>query len=205
MAGPRTPPTVDLVPDELRAMASSLINSCNIESGYIGGFATGNLYNMIQWITSQDGDLDRPMPYYTSFPTISVSIPHPEYFSPGDYDPLMAFIFAQAELGATRGLPPDSRLIPILNKREKRLKAEQKVMEPRGRRIPWWSDPNRPPRLEAPMAEGNATEDAMEDVPSAGVTLPGSGTGGSSGNEGTQTARKVRRRRLVAEEEGANA
>lgn len=62
----------------------------------------------------------------------------------------------------------------------------QQLMDPRGKRIPWWSDPDRPPRLGDAMPQGNATEDATEGV----LVPPGGGP-----EDGAGTARKERRKR----------
>ncbi|KAL8831720.1 MAG: hypothetical protein Q9170_005182 [Blastenia crenularia] len=192
MAGQRTPPTVELVPDELRALASYVTDVCLAKNGYTGGFVTGNLNDMKGWLTSPDGEIYRAMPYYTSFPTISISNPYPEYYSPGNYDPEMANVFSQAEFDAAKTMPVDSRMAKTLRTRGNRLLAVHKEMEPRGKRVPWWKKPDGRPRMEEPMAEGNATADALMGASSAGVVLPGSGDGGGVG---TQTARKARRRR----------
>lgn len=69
-------------------------------------------------------------------------------------------------------------------------------MKPRGRRIPWWSDPKHPPRLLG-RPVGNATEDAVR-ADEALLRLPGAASEDAPANEGegpTQTARKARRRR----------
>ena len=108
----------------------------------------------------------------------------------------MAYYFAQAEQEAARKLPPGSRSARSLLERESRLRRQQKEMNPRGRRIPWWGNPGSPPRVSDPMAAGNATADALQGQASVGITLPGSSAGGSTGNDGTQTARKVRKRRI---------
>ncbi|KAL9597828.1 MAG: hypothetical protein Q9219_004905 [cf. Caloplaca sp. 3 TL-2023] len=193
MAGPRSPPTIELVPNDFREVASYLVNTCIRETGDIGGFATASLNNMKQWLFTPEGDLDRPMPYYTSFPTISISNVHPEYYSPGNYDLEIPDYFGRAEFQMAARMPSDSRIARILRARGTRLLRMKRVMDPRGRRIPWWS---RPPALsENPAIQVNTT-DAGEVKP--GVTLPG---GGSTGNSGTQTARRKRRDEAAMEDD----
>ncbi|KAI4127520.1 MAG: hypothetical protein LQ338_003178 [Usnochroma carphineum] len=158
MAGPRQPPTVTLVPNDIKAMATRVLETCTKKTSYIGGFLTSDLGGMKQWLTSSEGDLDRPMPYSTSFLTVSLSTPHSEYFSPGDYDPCMAYIFAQFEFQAAALLPSTSWMAETLRHRGERLLRAINMMQPRGRRIPWWGDPGRPLTvLEQPGGEGNTT------------------------------------------------
>ncbi|KAL8707598.1 MAG: hypothetical protein Q9220_007385 [cf. Caloplaca sp. 1 TL-2023] len=166
MAGGRVPATISLVPDEVRSMASWLSTACTKDGGNIGGFVTGSLTGMAGWLTSPEGELDKPMPLYTSFLTVTVSTPFPEYISPGNYDPTMAYIFSISEFKAASIMPPASRMATNLRRRGERLLRQQKVMEPRGRRIAWWENPDR-------------------------LDLP---TGEAGGNMGIETARRRRRR-----------
>lgn len=138
---------------------------------------------------------------YTAFPTISISTPQGDYMSPGNYDPLVAHVLAQALFDIAKKLPPNSHMAVTLRAKANRLLAAEKNMEPRGRRIAWWVDPKHPPRLENPMTAGNATADALAGDSAGMVTLPGSG--GSVGSDGTQTARKARRKRRTVEIEAA--
>lgn len=70
IAGQRVPPSFALVPNDIRTMAVNLIETCGQKADksqmgsndqYIGGFTFGSLHNMIGWLTSEDGDLDKPM------------------------------------------------------------------------------------------------------------------------------------------------
>ncbi|KAL8941141.1 MAG: hypothetical protein Q9211_001948 [Gyalolechia sp. 1 TL-2023] len=192
MAGPRIPPVVHLVPDDIRVVSSYIIETCALEGGGpLGGFGTGNIREMEQWLATLEGDLDKPMPYYTAFPTITFSNPFPDYFSPGNFDPEMALYLSRFVFDAAQPLPPNSRHAKILRQRATRLQKENKVMTPRGRRIPWWSDPDRPPRLDEQMPRPNATEDAAEGM----VVLPGVA---GAGDEGIGSATKRRRSRGLA-------
>lgn len=61
VAGERIPPVIRLVPDEVRTVASYIIEKCALESGGpYGGFGTGNLGKIKEWIVSPEGDLDKP-------------------------------------------------------------------------------------------------------------------------------------------------
>ncbi|KAI4172118.1 MAG: hypothetical protein LQ343_003766 [Gyalolechia ehrenbergii] len=187
MAGKRTPPTVRLVPDDIRRVAAYIIETCALErGGPTGGFGTGNLEDMKQWLATDGISLDHSIPYYTSFPTITFSNPFPEYFSPGNFDLEMALYFSRSVSDAAKLLPPNSRQAKALRARATRLMRVQQLMDPRGKRIPWWSDPDRPPRLGDAMPQGNATEDATEGV----LVPPGGGP-----EDGAGTARKERRKR----------
>lgn len=59
MAGKRTPPTVRLVPDDIRRVAAYIIETCALErGGPTGGFGTGNLEDMKQWLATDGISLD---------------------------------------------------------------------------------------------------------------------------------------------------
>lgn len=115
----------------------------------------------------------------TSFLTVSVTTTFPEYISPGNYDPAIASVFAQAEYDAAEKTPPNSRLLTKLKARGARLLKIAQVMDPRGRRIPWWS---LPPNLDQAGSAGGAA--GKPETPPGG-----------DGEAGTATARKARRRR----------
>lgn len=127
----------------------------------------------------------------TSFLTVSVTTIVPEYISPGNYDPTIASVFAQAEYDAAAKMPPNSRLGTKLKARGARLLKIAHVMDPRGRRIPWWS---LPPNLD--QAGGAAVAGRPPAPGSAGGAAgkPETPPGGD-GEAGTATARKARRRR----------
>ncbi|KAL8685533.1 MAG: hypothetical protein Q9218_007703 [Villophora microphyllina] len=96
MAGPKQPPTVIFTPSELKILATRTLENCAVKKSYIGGFLFGDLDPMKQWITSEQGDLDKPFPPATSFPTISLSSPQPDYLSPGNYDLAIPYVFSQS-------------------------------------------------------------------------------------------------------------
>ncbi|KAL8930018.1 MAG: hypothetical protein Q9172_000250 [Xanthocarpia lactea] len=239
LAGQRTPPTFQVSPNKIREMATSLLNVCDNGKTYGGGFITGSLEGMAGWLTSQFGELNASMrmlqllsiiltpcigtptdewgpALYTSFLTVTLSNPFPFYYSPGNYDPDMAYLFAQAEFEAAKELPPAARLIPKLLARGHRLIRAKKLMEPRGRRIPWWTYTKVPPNLHGLDRVGNATDDALQ-----GDTLAAAGdeenppTPGSAGDAkerpqgsdedaDTATARKGRRKRRAELERRAS-
>ncbi|KAL8796583.1 MAG: hypothetical protein Q9182_007338 [Xanthomendoza sp. 2 TL-2023] len=238
IAGPRVPKTFPIVPDTIRLIATYLLEgACHKDDSYGGGFITGDLNDLVQWLISPEGELDKPMrkskknktdpsppgsnPFIvnranadrlsratttalsTAFLTLSVTTPFSEYISPGNYDPQMAYTFFLAEKEAATRLPPASRAAARLRARASRLLKQQLVMEPRGRRIPWWGNPDAPPRLGQERPAGNATQDALkgtgglEVVESLGFGAT-AGAGPQGGHEGTgttATARKERRRR----------
>lgn len=61
MAGQRVPPSIHLVPDDIRAITKELVEICVRGPNHIGGFAFGSLRNMKGWLASIGGDLDQPM------------------------------------------------------------------------------------------------------------------------------------------------
>ncbi|KAL8951843.1 MAG: hypothetical protein Q9222_002191 [Ikaeria aurantiellina] len=194
MAGPRVPPRISFVPDELRSRANWVSTTCNKDGDSIGGFVTSSLASMAGWLTSPEGELDAPMPLYTSFLTISVSTPHPEYISPGNYDPTLAYIFALSEFDAAAMMPSASRMADKLRKRGDRLLKQQKVMAPRGRRIPWWGNPDQSevrnstggPVVEMPTGGGGTTESARKRRRRRGEAVGGSNDGVVGGsNDGS--------------------
>ncbi|KAL8925666.1 MAG: hypothetical protein Q9208_003349 [Pyrenodesmia sp. 3 TL-2023] len=207
MAGQRTPSTIQLIPDHVRTVARILVETCSREKAFVGGFMFGNLHNMKGWLSSPEGEIDKPMPYYTAFPTISISTIQSDWLSPGNYDPVIPHVLAQDIFVEAKKMPLSSRMAAKLRGRATRLLAAEKKMEPRGRRIPWWEDPGRAPRLGAyPMAAGNATADAVEAESQVMVALPGSEASGRvPGNDVTSTAKMARRRRRTSEEGGVRS
>ena len=119
----------------------------------------------------------------------------------------MAYLFSQAEFEAAKELPPAARLIPKLRARGNRLMQVKKLMEPRGRRITWWTDPRMPPHLHGLDRVGNATDGVpQEDTLAVAGDEENPPTPGSAGdaterpqgsdeNAETATARKGRRKR----------
>ncbi|CAO1600159.1 hypothetical protein XANCAGTX0491_003862 [Xanthoria calcicola] len=211
LAGPGNPASFRVAPDRIRKLASKVGSFC-VEEGHTGGFITSTLEPMGEWLTSAAGTFDAPFRHpchpnstapTTSFLTVSLTPIVPEYLSPGNYDPAIASVFANAEFDAATRLAPSSRLATTLRARGNRLLRIAQVMDPRGHRIPWWSLP--PPRV----GQGAAEE---ESAPEAGVlqrpggaaagawsTRAAGGVGGkpetSAGGGGEATARKARRRR----------
>lgn len=68
MAGQRRPPVIELIPDHVRAVAIELIETCSREKGYVGGFTFGSLHNMISWLSSPEGEIDKAMRESTPSP-----------------------------------------------------------------------------------------------------------------------------------------
>lgn len=64
----------------------------------------------------------------------------PEWLSPGNYDPIVAFHFSQVELLAIdRAFTLRERV--DLRRRGERLLRQGEKMNPRGSRVPWWENP----------------------------------------------------------------
>ncbi|KAL9576931.1 MAG: hypothetical protein Q9212_006710 [Teloschistes hypoglaucus] len=185
LAGPQLPSTIGLIPNDLKSMATGVLETCTKKRDYyIGGFLAGDLGPIRQWISSEQGDLDKPFPPSTAFPTISVSTAQPDYLSPGDYDPAMAQMLAQFIFETARRYSPTSGLGDLLRKRAIRLVRKEGEMQPRGKRVAWWERPGQGPRLLRP---GEAAVNATE------VTEEGEGGG--------QTAKRTKRRKRVVVDE----
>lgn len=61
VAGPRQPDTYPIAPNMIRHMATHLMNVCSRDDTHQGGFITDSLENMAGWLTSPEGELDKPM------------------------------------------------------------------------------------------------------------------------------------------------
>ncbi|KAI4238280.1 MAG: hypothetical protein LQ349_001202 [Xanthoria aureola] len=200
LAGPGNPASFRVAPDRIRKLASKVGSFC-VEEGHTGGFVTSTLEPMGNWLTSAAGTFEVPFPPTTSFLTVSLTPIVPEYLSPGNYDPAIASVFANAEFDAAAKSSPSSRLATTLRARGNRLLRIAQVMDPRGHRIPWWSLP--PPRVGQGAAEGSAPEGVLQRpggaAAGAGGTRAAGGAGGKpempSGGGAEATARKARRRR----------
>ncbi len=171
LAGPRLPQTYDIIPDDIRHMADEVLSSCVTGPFEVGGFATSDLQVMTGWITAEETKLDRPFRtsrstlhpsmYFvarrdfdprltlrpslatsTAFLTVTLTNVVPDWLSPGNYDPIMAYHLSQVALAAIeRAFTLRERV--DLRRRAERLLRQGQRMEPRGQRVPWWENPYR--------------------------------------------------------------
>lgn len=185
MAGPRLPMTYTFIPDEIHYLANIVLNSCVTGPFEIGGFATSDLQVMSNWITAEETKLDRPFrtshptripsSYFvskedfdpwliirtslatsTAFLTVTLTQVVPEWLSPGNYDPIMAYHFAQVALVAIdRAFT--LRLRIDLRRRAERLLRQFENMKPRGRHVPWWLNPYRGEELDRTSHNGTVS------------------------------------------------
>ena len=82
----------------------------------------------------------------TAFITVTLSNVVPDWISPGNYDPIIAFQFTRVEIAAIdRAYTLRERV--DLRVRAERLRRQGMRMQPRGSRVPWWE--NLGPREEA--------------------------------------------------------
>ena len=58
VAGPRTPQSVELIPNQIRDMAERVLETCTQGTDLYGGFVTSDMTAMKDWITSAETDLD---------------------------------------------------------------------------------------------------------------------------------------------------
>ena len=167
VAGPRLPQTFTIAPDDIRHLANEVLEECVYGALYIGGFKTSDLQVMQNWITAGETRLDRPfrmshLTFHpacalrhgnrnsmtklsppapsTAFLTVAITNPVPDWLSPGNYDPVMAYQFSQVEVEAiyrTYSLRERS----VLRQRANRLRRQADKMQPRGSRVPWWENP----------------------------------------------------------------
>ena len=169
LAGPRLPRTYDIIPDDIRHLADEVLNSCVTGPFEVGGFATSDLQVLTNWITAEETVLDRPFRmsrsilhpsmYFvprrdfdprltlrlslatsTAFLTVTLTNVVPDWLSPGNYDPIMAYHLSQVALAAIeRAFTLRERI--DLRRRAERLLRQGQSMEPRGQRVPWWENP----------------------------------------------------------------
>ena len=112
----------------------------------------------------------------TAFLTVTLTPKVPDWLSPGNYDPIMAFQFSQVALVAIdRSIILADRI--KLRRRAERLLQQGERMVPRGSRVAWWEDPNL-----SEQAHGTSSGTA-----SIGLAKPVA--------SGTNTATSRRRRR----------
>lgn len=180
LAGPRLPRTYDIIPDDIRALADVVLESCVAGPSKIGGFATSDLQVMSGWITAEETKLDRPFPTSTAFLTVTLTNVVPDWLSPGNYDPIMAFHFSSVVLAAIeRAFTLREKV--NLRQRAERLLRQGERMRPRGSRISWWERPSLGGKINGTSLEiGNGT---------APIDLPGPLA------SGIDTATSKRRRR----------
>ena len=74
IAGPRLPQTFSIPPDDIRHMASGVMNECVTGPSEIGGFATSDLEFLTFWITNPENKLEDPF-------RMSHLSPHPSLYS----------------------------------------------------------------------------------------------------------------------------
>lgn len=140
VAGPRLPGTFDFIPGDIRHMAETVVGECVNGPNKIGGFATSDLQTVNGWITVPETSLDQPYPTSTAFLTVTVTSVVPDWLSPGNYDPIVAFHFSQVALLAIERAYTLAHRIE-LRKRSSRFLRQGERMEPRGSRVPWWENP----------------------------------------------------------------
>ncbi|KAM0805562.1 hypothetical protein BDR22DRAFT_884552 [Usnea florida] len=141
LAGPRLPQTYNIIPDDIGHMASQVLSSCVTGPSEVGGFATSDLQVMNGWLTNAETRLDRPFPTSTAFLTVTITQKVPDWLSPGNYDPIVAYHFAEVLYKAIdRTFLLRDRI--ELRKRAERLLRQGEKMRPRGNRVPWWENPD---------------------------------------------------------------
>ncbi|CAF9918428.1 hypothetical protein IMSHALPRED_004304 [Imshaugia aleurites] len=186
VAGPRLPRTFDITPNDIRLLADQVLSSCVTGSFEIGGFATSDLQVMDGWITAEETKLDRPFRtshltlhpglYFvsekdldprltfqttlatsTAFLTVTLTRVVPDWLSPGNYDPIMAYHFSRVALAAIeRAFTLRERV--DLRSRAERLLRQGESMKPRGKRVPWWENPYLGQEVQGTSLEtGNGT------------------------------------------------
>ena len=60
LAGPTRPESIFLIPDNLRAAAGWAIDKCVANTGGIGGFVTGSMEDMFEFVTKDTTKKDDP-------------------------------------------------------------------------------------------------------------------------------------------------
>lgn len=206
VAGPRNPPSIELIPDEVRDLAKRVKGKCIEGTDHFGGFITADMSAMKNWVVNAETDLNdyyrkyHPTSYnslaltqasfvnsthdlllatYTSFITVALTGVVSDWLSPGNYDPTIPHILAQAEFAAIPKAPAQSPSRNDLLQRANRFLRQELKMEPRGHRIPWWENPSS--SNVASLQHGNGM---------GSVSLPDAGNS-------TNTAQSKRKRRVL--------
>lgn len=79
LAGSNLPPSINLIPNDLKTMATGVVATCTKAPKYIGGFLAGDLGPIRQWVSSEQGNLDKPFRSYPPSPCHYLPRPFPPY------------------------------------------------------------------------------------------------------------------------------
>ncbi|KAL2059612.1 hypothetical protein ABVK25_000905 [Lepraria finkii] len=133
---------MDIVPNDIRKMADRVLLQCLTSLSHYGGFLTTDLQPLKDWVVGPDRNLDNPFPTSTAFLTVTIAKVVPGWLSPGNYDPVIPAILAEAELAAVQRTISGSALRADLLLRTKRFVKQGAKMQPRGKHFTWWENPD---------------------------------------------------------------
>lgn len=162
IAGPHHPQTIDLVPDDVCAMAKTVRSICVKGPAYYGGFLISDMSVLRNWITAEETKLDDPYleSYFnqfikisrtselggtydcalsatsTAFLTVTISSVVLDCLQPGNFDPPISYLLAMVEFAASTMAFLQSRKAE-LRRRGNRFWTISEKMQPRGQRIFW--------------------------------------------------------------------
>ena len=129
--------TISLVPNRLRGMAAYLANTCVGTRG-MGGFATMGFQGLLNFVTDPLNSLDVPeYPISAAFITLSMTSLAEAHSYPGDHDPVIARVLAQAETNVLETVPQQYHL--EIADRVVRYTVQSQRMSRLGR-LAWWND-----------------------------------------------------------------
>ncbi|CAO1602366.1 hypothetical protein XANCAGTX0491_005979 [Xanthoria calcicola] len=137
VAGPQPYQTYTLVPNQVRSLASHIINECVGRGGKVGGFATLDIGRLIEFVIDPCTDL-AVYPPSSTFLTVSVTASNPKKPSPGNYDPIIAQTLADVTRDAAVRVPASSPARKTLFARSKAFYNRAMRMSTGGSTYGWW-------------------------------------------------------------------
>ena len=137
VAGFPVAPVGTAIPNTLKSLAATLIQSCVADHEGLGGFGTIGLNRLLQWSLNPASNIFVPAPMDATFFTLTVSSGL-QGFSPGDFDPAIAVAMSDADQIKSLQAPPESTLRSLheINSRYWQFQAE--CMQRGGTMDPWW-------------------------------------------------------------------
>ena len=160
VAGPSRPvQSINIVPDQLRGMASWVLQQC-VNNGRLAGFVTYRFSNMLNYISGLQTNLNIPFRTYISrnvralssfelasetyFITVSVTARFRGLPSPGDYDPSVPWVLGDQLQGRSVRVIGNPSLQQYYGAVSRVYYSLAMGMQGGGEK-PWWSHPTLPP------------------------------------------------------------
>lgn len=149
-----------LVPNQIRGMTAYITQQC-LEQRRSGGFMTKGIQGLKDFVTDPISDLDaHPYPSSTAFITVLVGKLDTAFYSPGDYDPNLAYFLQHAEMVAMDRV--EAQYLDIIGERMLWYTAQAERMTRLGH-VAWW-DTLEVGSNETEAASLQVTKAVMHDV-----------------------------------------